>query len=38
LRQQSQKARVRAWEAATNHSHHIIVQPNSRKPTFIQNW
>lgn len=38
IQQQSQKARIRAWEAATNHSHHIIVQPNSRKPTYVQNW
>lgn len=38
VEQQSQIARMQAWRSATNHSHEIIVQPNSRKPTYIHRW
>jgi hypothetical protein len=38
VREESERARLKAWDAATNHSSHIIVQPNSRKPTFVNNW
>lgn len=36
LRQAALDARVYAWRAATDRSDRIIVQPNSRKPTYVR--